>query len=108
MQWVFGQARVYQGAQAVFGGAVELVMLLGRLDDGGEVEPTKALELFRLLGDVIELLQHFLQELLAVCLAELRLFSRIGSVLGTFVLVFRWKDYGQWLEFLLACRGAIA
>jgi hypothetical protein len=107
VQRVLGKARVDQGTQAVFGGTMELVMLFGCLDDGGEVEPTKALELLGLLGDVIELLQHLLQKLLTVCLAELWIFGRRG-ILSGILLVAGWKDYGQWLEFLLARRGAVA
>jgi hypothetical protein len=122
VQRVLGQARVDEGAQAVFGGAVQLVVLLGDLDDGGEVEPAEALELLGLLGDAVELLQHLLQQLLAVFLAELRLRGRIVAVLRkqalalvprliaflTLRMVFGLDAYGQWLQLLLAGRGAVA
>jgi hypothetical protein len=123
VQWVAGQARVDKGPQAVRG-AADLVVLLGRLDDSGEVQPTKALELLGLFGDAIQLAQDVLEELLAIGLAELRFLIRIASrreqavalvalvaaLVAALVvfLVVGLDANGQWLELLLACRGAVA
>jgi hypothetical protein len=51
--------------------AAQLVVLLGGLDDGGEVDAAEGLELLGLLGDLVELGQDFLQQLLALLRGEL-------------------------------------
>lgn len=100
-------------------------MLLGRLDDGGEVDATKTLQLLGLLGDAVKLAQHFLQQLLPLLLAELCILGRIAGVgqqalaLSVLVvlcllcplallIVVRLDSYRQWLKLLLACRCTIA
>jgi hypothetical protein len=117
VQRVAGEAGVDEGAQLV-GTAANLVVLLSRFDDGGEVQPTKALELLRLPGDAVELAQHFLQQLLALLLAELwlrrgvaRLCVQALAGLGSpfaLVSVLGQDTGGQWLQLLLTGRGAIA
>ena len=87
MQRVAGHASVDEGPQAVRG-AAQLVVLLGGLDDGREVEPTKTLELLGLARDVVELGQHVLEEALLLGLAG--------------------RGYGHGLQLLLACRCAVA
>jgi hypothetical protein len=47
-------------------------VLLGGLDDGGEVDAAEGLELLGFLCNAVELAQHVLEQLLAVSLAELR------------------------------------
>jgi hypothetical protein len=79
VQGVFGHARVNEGPQLIRG-AAKLVVLLGRLDKGSEVQPTKALKFLGFLGDAIELLQDFLEQLLPVRLAELWLLGGIASL----------------------------
>lgn len=103
--------------------AAQLVVLLGGLDDGGEVDAAEALQLLDLLGDLVELGQDLLQQLLALLLAELGLLlvailGRVGeqalTVLAAVplavlvVLVVRLQADGQRLELLLAGRGAVA
>jgi hypothetical protein len=104
MEWVFGHARVDEWPQLVRG-AAKLVVLLGRLDEGSEVQPTKALELLSFLGDAIKLLQDFLEQLLPVRLAELWLLGGIASLreqsfalaVLAIVPVLVLKTNGQWL-----------
>lgn len=113
MERVTGNAGVNEGAQAV-GGAAKLVMLLGGLDDGGEVDATKGFQLLGLLGDAVEVAQHFLQQLLLIPLAELWLLERIVGRLGQQALALGvvgtlgLDSHSQWLKLLLACRGAVA
>jgi hypothetical protein len=115
VQRVPGHARVNEGPQPVRG-AAQLVVLLGRLDEGGEVQPAKALELLGLPGDAVELLQDFLEQLLALGLAQLWLFGSIDSgreqprSLGVLVIVLAvvLDADGQGLELLLAGGGAVA
>jgi len=89
---------------------MQLVVLLGCLDDGSEVQPTKALELLGLLGDAVELFEDLLQKLVTLCLAELWLRRCLAGVreetLALFVfsiavlailLVVRLDANGQWL-----------
>jgi hypothetical protein len=126
LQGMAGQAGVDEGPQLVRL-AAQLVVLLGGLDDGGEVDAAEALELLDLLGDPIELGQHLLQQLLALLLAELGLLvGRLGlaflngvgeepiagrggvvAVLVAVLLVCL-RTNGQWLELLLAGGGAVA
>jgi hypothetical protein len=91
-------------------------VLLGRLDDSGEVQSAEALELLRLLGDAVKLLQDLLQQLLSFLLAEVGLFRGIARprkqalalvALLVVFLVFRLNADSQWLKLLLACRGAV-
>lgn len=56
---VTSNTRIDERAQAI-GAAAKLVVLLGRLDDSGEVDPAKALELLGLLCDAVQLAQNFL------------------------------------------------
>jgi len=70
MQRVAGEASVDKGAQLV-STAADLIVLLSRFDDGGEVQPTKALELLCLSRDAVEFPQHLPQQFLALLLAEL-------------------------------------
>jgi hypothetical protein len=106
VQRVPRHARVNEGPQPVRG-AAQLVVLLGRLDEGGEVQPTKALELLGLPGDAVELPQDLLEQLLAVGLAKLWLFGRVaglreqplalhGLVLAILLVAVLEAD-GQWL-----------
>jgi hypothetical protein len=76
---MFGHARVDKGPQLVRG-ATKLVVLLGRLDEGSEVQPTKALEFLGFLGDAVQLSQDFLEQLLPVRLAELWLLRGIARL----------------------------
>lgn len=76
LQRALGQARVEEGPQPVHV-PVQLVVLLGRLDDGRVVHPAEALQLLGLLGDAVEFLEHVLQQLFALCLAGLWLLRRI-------------------------------
>ena len=120
LQRVAGQAGVDEGPQLVRL-AAQLVVLLGGLDDGGEVDAAEALELLDLLGDPVELGQHLLQQLLALVAAELGLLpARLGLLDGVgeepiagrggvvAVLLVCLRTNGQWLELLLAGGGAVA
>ena len=118
LQRVAGQAGVDEGPQLVRL-AAQLVVLLGGLDDGGEVDAAEALELLDLLGDAIELGQHLLQQLLALLLAERGLGLLVGRlalldgvreepIAGCAVNIFCLEANGQWLELLLAGGGAVA
>ena len=119
-----GQAGVDEGPQLVRL-AAQLVVLLGGLDDGGEVDAAEALELLDLLGDPVELGQHLLQQLLALVAAELGLLpARLGLLDGVgeepiagrggvvaalvAVRLVCLRANGQWLELLLAGGGAVA
>ena len=70
MERVAGNARIDEGSQAV-GAAADLVVLLGGLDDGGEIDAAEALELLGLLGDVVQLAQDFLEDLVPLLLTGL-------------------------------------
>jgi hypothetical protein len=93
-------------------------VLLGRLDEGGEVQPTEALELLGLLGDAVKLPQDLFEQLLALGLAQRGLRGGIASCSGrkqplalaalAIVLVGVLDADGQWLELLLAGGGAVA
>ena len=124
LQRVAGQAGVDEGPQLVRL-AAQLVVLLGGLDDGGEVDAAEALELLDLLGDPVELGQHLLQQLLALLAAELGLLpARLGLLDGVgeepiaggggvvaalvAVRLVCLRANGQWLELLLAGGGAVA
>ena len=122
MERVASNARIDEGPQAI-GAAAELVVLLGSLDDSREVDPAEALQLLGLFCDVVQLAQNFLQYLLPLLLAGLRLLGRIArrvaqqalalAVLVLLVslavlLVFRLDPYGQWFQLLLAGRGPVA
>ena len=105
--------------------AAELVVLLGGFDDGGEVDAAEALQLLDLLGDLVELGEHLLQQLLALLLAGLRLLLRgvvvldgvgeeaLAALAAVFLallalLVVCLQADGQWLELLLAGGCAVA
>jgi hypothetical protein len=96
-------------------------VLLGRLDEGGEVQPTEALELLGLLCDAVKLPQDLFEQLLALGLAQRGLRGGIASCSGrkqplalaalaalAIVLVGVLDADGQWLELLLAGGGAVA
>jgi hypothetical protein len=76
VEWVARNARIDKGSQAV-GAAADLVVLLGRLDDGRKVDAAKALQLLGLLCDVVQLAQDLLQDLLSLLLAGLWFLGRI-------------------------------
>ena len=124
MQRVSRKARVDEGPQLVRL-AAQLVVLLGGLDNGGEVNAAEALQLLDLFGDLVELGQDLLQQLLALRLAGLWLLLRglaildnvgeealagLGAVLGALLalLVVCLWPHGQWLELLLAGGDAVA
>ena len=127
LQRVPRQAGIDEGPQLVRL-AAQLVVLLGGLDDGGEVDAAEALELLDLLGHAVELGQDLLQQPLALLLAESRLLlgglailDGVGEepravfavvllavVAVVAVLVVRLQAKGQWLELLLARRRAVA
>ena len=105
--------------------AAQLVVLLGGFDDGGEVDAAEALQLLDLLGDLVELGEHLLQQLLALLLAGLRLLLRgvvvldgvgeeaLAALAAVFLallalLIVCLQADGQWLELLLAGGGAVA
>ena len=105
--------------------AAQLVVLLGGFDDGGEVDAAEALQLLDLLGDLVELGEHLLQQLLALLLAGLRLLLRgvvvldgvgeeaLAALAAVFLallalLVVCLQADGQWLELLLAGGCAVA
>ena len=124
LQRVPRQAGIDEGPQLVRL-AAQLVVLLGGLDDGGEVDAAEALELLDLLGHAVELGQDLLQQPLALLLAESRLLLGGLAILDgvgeepravfavvllavVAVLVVRLQAKGQWLELLLARRRAVA
>jgi hypothetical protein len=76
VEWVARNARIDKGSQAVRA-AADLVVLLGRLDDGREVDAAEALQLLGLLCDVVQLAQDLLQDLLSLLLAGLWFLGRI-------------------------------
>jgi hypothetical protein len=120
VQWSCHDARVDEGPQLVRD-ATQLVVFLGRLDDGGEVQPAEAFQLLGLLGNAVELPENLLQELLASRFAELGLLRGVSSLrrqalafavlavaLFAIIVVARLDANGQWFQLLLACRGAVA